>query len=87
MYEDHTNIGGRCRRPARSGPEETKEETKEDTQGCGERGPEARVEADGVVSKAKKRYRTGTASLGRCLAPNLDDVAEALVIAEGEPFR
>ena len=37
--------------------------------------------------KAKKRYRTGTASLGRCLAPNLDDVAEALAIAEGEPFR
>ena len=38
-------------------------------------------------TKAKKRYRTGTASLGRCLVANLDDVAEALAIAEGEAFR
>jgi hypothetical protein len=37
--------------------------------------------------KAKKRYRTGTASLGRCLVANLDDVGEVLAIAEGESFR
>lgn len=31
-------------------------------------------------------YRTRSVSLGRCLAANLDDVAEALAIAEGEDF-
>lgn len=32
-------------------------------------------------------YRTPTADLGRCLTGSLDDVAEALVVAEGERFR
>jgi hypothetical protein len=32
-------------------------------------------------------YRTRTVSLGRCLIGSLDDVAEALAIAEGEEFR
>jgi hypothetical protein len=32
-------------------------------------------------------YRTKSVSLGRCLLGNLDDVAEALAIAEGESFR
>lgn len=30
---------------------------------------------------------TKAVSLGRCLLPDLDDVAEALAIAEGEAFR
>jgi hypothetical protein len=32
-------------------------------------------------------YRTPTVSLGRCLVGSLDDVAEALAVAEGEAFR
>ncbi len=32
-------------------------------------------------------YRTPTADLGRCRLGSLDDVAEALVVAEGERFR
>lgn len=32
-------------------------------------------------------YRTQGESLGRCLIGSLDDVAEALAIAEGERFR
>ena len=32
-------------------------------------------------------YRTPTADLGRCLVGSLDDVAEALAVAEGERFR
>ena len=32
-------------------------------------------------------YRTSGASLGACLTGGLDDVAEALAIAEGESFR
>ena len=31
--------------------------------------------------------RTPTADLGRCLLGSLDDVAEALAVAEGERFR
>lgn len=33
------------------------------------------------------RFETKTASLGKCRLGNLDDVAEALAIAEGETFR
>ena len=32
-------------------------------------------------------YRTKAVSLGRCLVGDLDDVAEVLVVAEGEAFR
>jgi hypothetical protein len=34
-----------------------------------------------------RAYRTPSVSLGRCLIGSLDDVAEALTIAEGEEFR
>ncbi len=34
-----------------------------------------------------KPYRTKPVSLGRCLVGSLDDVSEALAIAEGESFR
>jgi len=37
--------------------------------------------------KSRGAYRTPEASLGRCLLGNLDDVAEALAVAEGERFR
>ena len=32
-------------------------------------------------------FRTDSVSVGRCLLPNLDDIAEALELAEGESFR
>jgi hypothetical protein len=32
-------------------------------------------------------YRTEAVSLGRCLIGNLDNIAEALAVAEGEAFR
>jgi hypothetical protein len=35
----------------------------------------------------KAPQRTGAVSLGRCLIGDLDDVAETLVVAEGEAFR
>ena len=35
----------------------------------------------------RRSPRTRAASLGRCLAGNIDNVSEALAIAEGEPFR
>ena len=38
-------------------------------------------------SRPQRRYRTTVVSLGTCLPGNLDDVAEALAIAEGEKFR
>ena len=34
-----------------------------------------------------KPYRTRAVSLGACRIGSLDDVAEALVVAEGESFR
>jgi hypothetical protein len=34
-----------------------------------------------------KPYRTAGVPLGRCLVGNVDDVAEALAIAEGDTFR
>ena len=33
------------------------------------------------------RYQTRASSLGRCLVGTLDDVGEALAVAEGEDFR
>ena len=38
-------------------------------------------------SRPQRRRRTSVVSLGSCLPGNLDDVAEALAIAEGENFR
>jgi hypothetical protein len=32
-------------------------------------------------------FRTKTAALGRCLIGSIDDVSEALAIAEGESFK
>jgi hypothetical protein len=32
------------------------------------------------------RFRTDSVSLGRCLIGSIDDVAEALAVAEGEDF-
>ena len=37
--------------------------------------------------KPQNRYETRSVSLGRCLIGSIDDVAEALAIAEGESFR
>ena len=37
--------------------------------------------------RRRRRYRTQPVSLGRCLIGNLDDVSEALAVAEGEAFR
>jgi hypothetical protein len=47
---------------------------------------------EGVASMAapKRRrsiYHTRTVDLGRCLLGNIDDVAEALALAEGDDFR
>ena len=38
-------------------------------------------------SQPSKVSQTRSVSLGRCLLGNLDDVSEALAIAEGEDFR
>jgi hypothetical protein len=35
----------------------------------------------------RKRHATKAVSLGRCLLDNVDDVAEALAVADGERFR
>lgn len=37
--------------------------------------------------KRRRPYRIKPVSLGRCLIGNVDNVAEALAIAEGEDFR
>ena len=37
--------------------------------------------------RSLKPYQTKSVSLGRCVAGSLDDVSEALAIAEGEDFR
>ena len=39
------------------------------------------------AEKPHKRYQTGAVSLGRCLVASLDNVAEVLATAEGEPER
>ena len=43
----------------------------------------------GLVEPPRRRavYRTEGVSLGRCLVGDLDDVSEALAVAEGEAFR
>lgn len=38
-------------------------------------------------AKKRKLYRTQPVSLGNCLLGSLDDIAEALAVAEGERFR
>jgi hypothetical protein len=35
----------------------------------------------------RRPYRTPSVSLGRCLIGSLDDVSEAIAVAEGESFR
>lgn len=35
----------------------------------------------------RARFRTRSVDLGRCLLGSIDDVAEALAVAEGERFR
>jgi hypothetical protein len=35
----------------------------------------------------RRPYRTPAVSLGRCLMGTIDDVSEALAVAEGEAFR
>jgi hypothetical protein len=37
--------------------------------------------------RKQRRFRTASANLGRCLVGNVDNVAEALAVAEGESFR
>jgi len=37
--------------------------------------------------RKKARFRTDSANLGRCLLGNVDNVSEALAVAEGESFR
>jgi hypothetical protein len=39
-----------------------------------------------ISARPRKPYRTPSASLGRCLQPSLDDVAEVLAVAEGEDY-
>jgi len=36
---------------------------------------------------ARPRYRISPIDTGRCLLPNVDDVAEVLAVAEGEDFK
>jgi hypothetical protein len=37
--------------------------------------------------RRRRRFRTTRTDLGRCLVGNLDDIAGALAIAEGEAFK
>jgi hypothetical protein len=37
--------------------------------------------------RRQQKYRTRSVSLGRRRLPNLDNIAEALAVAEGEGFR
>lgn len=43
--------------------------------------------AEGAGAPTTSGYRSSPLSAGRCLLGSLDDVAEALAIAEGEDFR
>ncbi len=38
-------------------------------------------------SPRRRPFRTSSVDLGRCLIGNVDDVSEALAIAEGEDFK
>ena len=40
-----------------------------------------------LSDQKRKPYRTKGVSLGRCLVGNIDDISEALAVAEGESFR
>ena len=37
--------------------------------------------------RKQTRFHTRAVNLGRCLVGNVDDVSEALAVAEGESFR
>lgn len=37
--------------------------------------------------KTRRSFQTRSVSLGRCLIGNVDNVSEALAVAEGESFR
>ena len=41
----------------------------------------------GRTPRRRKRFRTRSFSLGRCLLPDLDCVSRALAAAEGEDYR
>lgn len=43
--------------------------------------------ARAAEDEATSDYRTPAADVGRCLVGSIDDVAEALAVAEGEGFR
>lgn len=43
-----------------------------------------RLEEEG---RPDRSFRTDSVSLGRCLLGSIDDVAEALAVAEGEGYR
>ena len=45
------------------------------------------AELDPKAPHRRRPYRTRGAALGACRLPSLDDVAEALAVAEGDPFR
>ena len=45
------------------------------------------LRAMAAPSARQVAYRTPTVDLGRCRAGSLDDIAEALAVAEGERFR
>ncbi len=38
-------------------------------------------------ARTSEPYRTPSHNLGKCLLPNLDNIAEVLAVAEGEAFR
>jgi hypothetical protein len=38
-------------------------------------------------AKKRKVFQTRSVDLGSCRAPNVDNVAEVLAVAEGESFR
>ena len=35
----------------------------------------------------RKRFRTASVSLGRCLLPNLDNIGEVLAVIEGDQYK
>jgi predicted transcriptional regulator len=41
----------------------------------------------GAPPRKRAAFRTEAVDLGRCLFGNVDNVAEVLAVAEGEPFR
>jgi hypothetical protein len=40
-----------------------------------------------VPAVRRRRFETKSVDLGECILGNIDDVAEALAVAEGEDFR